>query len=93
MLGYVIQIATSLFAASPSTLTLKVANSAIPRASLDVSCLLRTGDGRDSLFGILYCALLLLCICVQQGVWSVLQHLGPKNSMEVPNIINIFLYV
>lgn len=49
MLGYVIQIATSLFAASLSTLTLEeeLANSAIPRASVDVSCLLSTGEGRD----------------------------------------------
>lgn len=86
MLGYVIQIATSLFAASPSTLTLKeeLANSAILRTSLDVSCLLSTGEGRDQSI-ILYCALLLLYICIQQGKFGLCCYtLGPKIPCRFP---------
>lgn len=96
MLGYVIQIATSPFAASPSTLTLKeeLTNCAIPRASLDVSCLLSTGEGRDqSLWYHLLCIALTMHLYPSGKVWSVLLHLGLKNPMEVPNIIHIFVYV
>lgn len=96
MLVSVIQIVTPLSAASPSTVILKeeLANSAIARASLDVSALLSTGEGRDQSLGHpLLCTALTMHLYSAGKVWSVLLHLGPKNSMEVPNIIHVFLYV
>lgn len=96
MVVYVIQIATPLFPASPSTLTLmeELANSAIPKPSLHVSWLLSTGEGRDqSLWHPLLCTAVTMHLYSAGKFWSVLAHIGPKNSTEIPNIIHIFVYV